>query len=238
MTTIQSILSLVKTRLRITNTDEDLGLLDLINETIRTFDCFETYVRKRCPLKREERGGYCLPEDYYQYLIVEGICNPFVGASDLPPNGVYPLNPVPFLYYNEGRLREAGFNGHFPGSYQMATVRIDGCRLFVSGAFNGIEGVMLTYEAYNTDEYGRFNAPKDFDLAVAERIMVEYMHDHRKNYAADTIQYHQRRADALYSQVKAKSFIRDFRRNYAQILDISNAILMDKSPNGGYGDNY
>ena len=112
----------------------------------------------------------------------------------------------------------------------MATVSINGNRLHVSGAFNGIQAVMLTYEAYNVDSQGRFHAPVNFELAVAYRIMVEYAHTHRKNFAGDTIQYWEKRADGLYSQVRGASNIRNFRRNYAQIVDMANAILLDKNP--------
>ena len=234
MGTIESILSFCKTRLRLTSTDEDLGLLDLANETIRTFNCFETYVAKRKPLERESRGGFCLPKDFYHEIILEAVGNPFIGASD--PANINPLQCVPLLYYDSAYLKDAGWNGNLPN--QTASWKINGNTAYINGGGCTIVSAILTYQAYNVDEQGRFHAPVDFELAVAERIMTEYMHDHRKNYASDTIAYHSHRADTLFSQVRSKSVIRDFRRNYAATLDVATSILMDKNPDrGNYGGN-
>lgn len=235
MNTIESILSFVKTRLKITVSDEDIGLLDLINEQIRQFDCFETYINKRCPLEKNDNGSFCLPYDFYHELIVEGKANPFLNSFNPPPANTAPLNFVPILYYNETRLKDCGFNGNFPNGWESATCKINGNSIIVNAGFNAVVGVWLTYEAYNVDEHGRFYAPADFELAVSERIITEYMYDHRKNYAADTIQYHEKRADTLFYNVKSKSVIRDFRRNYAQIVDIANAILIDYNLDNGTG---
>lgn len=235
MGTVDSILALVKNRLKIFNTDEDLGLMDVINETIRTYNVFETYIKKRKKLERDTKGWYCLPIDFYHLLVVEG----WVQNSNniiTNQNNVPTYSRVPFIYYDGTYLNNAGFNGTFEGR-ERVSCSINGNKLYISADLNTIESVYLTYEGYNTDEFGKFNAPVDFEFAVAYRIMTEYAHEHRKNYAADTIQYWEKRADKLEREVTVKSNVRSFRRNYLEIVDVANAILIDKpghENNGGW----
>lgn len=239
-TTVNNILAAVKLELEIEQTNYDSWLKLAINEYIREFNCFETYVKKEVECRIDERGWICLPEDFYSLGMLTAQCESYPNWNQYQqslnpehnPNFQPANNPrlpfVTFVYFEQNWVNNNGCS--LPNGYGTGTYQINGNKIKIMGNFDRVHSAILSYEAYQTDERGSFvGVPKDFESAVMFRISHRFMLKHRKDYASDVIQWYDAKATAMYNQVKGKSTIRSFRRNRPALLDIQYAILTDKN---------
>jgi hypothetical protein len=217
------ILSRVKMELGIQDiTNYDAILKDKINEHIREFDCFETYVKLCTELQPLKNGDYCLPDNFYELGMLKANC--------LCMDSYNNQQAAPLVYVETTNLKNWGLGYNNTNNWGTCDYQINGNRLVLMGNFINVFSVTLLYKAYNTDAYGNFiGVPKDFYSAVVFRIVHDFMLMplQSKNYPPDTKKYYNEKALALFNSVRAKSARRDMNRRMAEMQDAVHALLPD-----------
>ena len=222
-TSKRDILSRAKMELGIADiTNHDALLKDIMNEYIRTFDCFETYVKTCATLEKLGNGVFCLPDNFYELGILKATCT--------TQNNYNQNFETPFVYVDSVNLHNWGYSFNNNNNWSTGSYQINGDRIELMGGFQNIKSLTLLYKAYNTDKYGNFiNVPKDFYVAVVKRVVADFMGlpFNERKYMQQTIQRYDAQAVAMFNMVKAKSARRDMQRRMAEMQDVSTSLLSD-----------
>jgi hypothetical protein len=213
-TSLDQFVSGAKLQLKIESSDSDIWFIKLANEAIRHLDCYDIFVKKTCSISVINRKAK-LPSGFQRLIGLRfgttNVCSDLVYV-DLPfindcGCSVISLNVIPLN-----------------GIFQLQ----DGF-IFFHGDTSSLTDVTIAYFGLNVDDTGLMKAYEDYERAVIGYICWKYALQNFDKYPANVKEDYHREWQAQKKWVKSTSAQNEARRTKAQLTQIMNSIISDKS---------